>query len=99
MLLPESCSVKVEGVECNLPPTHIVSVQSKDGEYMLAVVCDDHMTGLEARLYMMQKEGRVPAGKIYFQPVLPVVTDCVTGMEEDYVEIEMKRGADSKQKA
>jgi hypothetical protein len=99
VLLPESCSVKVDGVECKLPPTEVVSIQAKDGEYMVAVVCDDHRTGLEGRLRVLQKQGRVPEGKIHFQPVLPVVTDCVTGMEEDYVEIELKRGVDSDRKA
>ncbi|HEX9677925.1 hypothetical protein [Nitrososphaera sp.] len=99
MLLPESCSVKVDGVECRLPPAHVVSVQSKDGEYMLAVVCDDHIAGLKGRLRVLQKEGKMPLGKIRFQPVIAVVTDCVTGIEEDYVEIELKRGVDSERKA
>lgn len=97
--MPESCSVKVDGVECRLPPTHVVSVQSRNGEYMLAVVCDDHRDGLEGRLRVLQKEGKVPSGRIRFQPVMAVVTDCVTGMEEDYVEIELKRGVDSERKA
>lgn len=99
MLLPESCSVKVEGVECRLAPTQVVSIHSSDGEYMVAVVCDDHRAGIEGKLRMLQKEGKVPVGKIRFQPILPVVTDCVTGMEEDYVEIELKRGVDSDRKA
>jgi hypothetical protein len=90
--------VKVDGVECRLPPTHVVSVQTRDGEYMVAVVCEDHMAGVKVRLRVLQKQGRVPEGKIRFQPVLPVVTDCVTGMEEDYVEIELKRGIDSDRK-
>lgn len=85
-------------MECRLPPTHIVSVQSKEGEYMLAVVCDDHVKGIEGKLRGLQEEGRIPAGKIRFQPVLSVVTDCVAGMEEDYVEIELKRGVDSERK-
>jgi len=99
VLLPESCSVKLDGVACRLPPTQVVSIHASDGEYMVVVVCDDHRAGIEGRLRMLQKEGKVPAGQIRFQPVLPVVTDCVTGMEEDYVEIELKRGVDSERKA
>ena len=98
MLLPEVCSIKVDGLECNLPPTYVVSVKSHDGEYMVAVVCDDHRDGLEKRLQDMQRAGRVPSGKIHFQPVKLVVTDCVAGMEEDYIEIELKRGTDSDRK-
>jgi hypothetical protein len=99
VLLPESCSVKVDCIQCKLPPTHVVSVQAKDGEYMVAVVCDDHMTGIDVKLRMLQMQGSIPEGRIHFQPVLPVVTECVTGMEEDYVELELKRGLDSERKA
>lgn len=99
MLLPEACSIKVDGVKCRLPPTYVVSIKSRDGEYMVAVVCDDHRDGLERRLAALQKEYKAPSGKIRFQPVKTVVTDCVAGMEEDYVEIELKRGAESDKKA
>lgn len=95
MLLPETCSIKVDGRGCQLPPSYVVSVKSHEGEYMVAVVCDDHKDGLEHKLETMQKAGRVPAGKIHFQTVKAVVTDCVSGLEEDYVEIELKRGTDS----
>lgn len=98
MLLPESCSVKVGGTECRLPPSYVVSIKSHDGEYMVAVVCDDHKDGLEHKLESMQKTGKAPAGKIHFQTVRAVVTDCVAGMEEDYVEIELKRGVNSDRK-
>ena len=98
VLLPDSCSARVDGVGCRLPPTHVVSVQSIDGEYMLAVVCDDHKKGIESRLRALQDQERVPRGKIHFQPIATVVTDCVTGIEEDYIEIELKRGIESDKK-
>jgi hypothetical protein len=98
VLLPEHCSAKVDGEECQLAPSYVVSVKSHEGEYMLAVVCDAHKSGLEARLVAMQKEGRVPQGKMHFQSVRAVVTDCVMGMNKDYVELELKRGVESDRK-
>jgi hypothetical protein len=95
MLIPEHCSAKVDGEECQLMPSYVVSIQSQEGEYMLAVVCDEHKNGLEARLIAMQKEGKVPHGGLHFQPIKAVVTDCVTGMKEDFIEIESKRGIES----
>ena len=98
VLLPEHCSAKVDGVECQLAPEYVVSVKSHEGEYMLAVVCRDHRNGIEARLLAMQKESKVPQGKIHFQQVKAVVTDCVTGINEDYIELELKRGVESDRK-
>ena len=98
MLLPEHCSAKVDGEECQLAPLYVVSVKSHEGEYMLAVVCGDHKGGIETRLVAMQKESRIPQGKIHFQPVKAVVTDCVMGINEDYVELELKRGVESDRK-
>lgn len=98
MLLPESCSVKVDGNECRLPPSYVVSIVSHDGEYMIAVVCEQHKEGLQYKLTSMQNEGKLPAGKIHFQTITAVVTDCVKGMEEDYVEIDLKRGLSSERK-
>lgn len=99
MLLPERCSAKVDGEGCQLAPSYVVSVKAQEGEYMLAVVCEDHKAGIEARLVAMQRESRIPQGRISFQPVKAVVTDCIMGINEDYVELELKRSIESDRKA
>ena len=96
--MPERCCAKVDGQECKLAPSHVVSVKSPEGEYMLAVVCDDHKSGLEGRLIAMQKENKIPQGRIHFQTVKAVVTDCVMGINDDYIELELKRGVESDRK-
>lgn len=98
MLLPERCSIKIDGQECQLAPSFVVSVAAQDGEYMLAVVCDEHRAAMEGRLREMQNANRVPHGRIVFQQVKMVTTDCVTGVNEDYVDIELKRGVESDRK-
>jgi hypothetical protein len=66
---------------------------------MLAVVCEDHRAILEGKLAAMQKAGKVRQGRINFQPVKMVVTDCVTGMDDDdYIDIELNRGVESNRK-
>jgi hypothetical protein len=86
VLLPEHCSAKVEGEECQLPPSYIISVKSLQGEYMLAVVCDEHKNAFEGRLISMQQANKIPQGIIHFQQVKSVVTDCLTGINEDLIE-------------
>ena len=98
MLLPEKCSIRVEGRPCLLPPAFVVSVSSEEGEYMLAVVCDEHREVLGQKLVTLQEQGKVPTGQIKFESVKTVVTDCVIGMNEDYVDIELKRGVESERR-
>ena len=90
VLLPEHCSAKVEGEKCQLAPSYIISVKSHEGEYMLAVVCNDHKSALETRLVAMQEANKIPQGSIHFQPVKAVITDCVTGIDEDHIELNNK---------
>ena len=98
VLLPKRCSIRVDGQECQQAPSYVVSVSSSEGEYMLAAVCEDHRAILEGKLAAMQKAGKVRQGRINFQPVKMVVTDCVMGMDDDYIDIELKRGVESDRK-
>lgn len=91
MLLPEHCSAKVEGEECLLAPSYVISVKSNEGEYMLAVVCEDHKSALEARLLAMQEAKKIPQGSIDFDPVKAVVTDCIMPLNKDYIELNERR--------
>jgi hypothetical protein len=91
MLLPEHCSAKVEGEECLLAPSYVISVKSNEGEYMLAVVCEDHKSALEAQLLAMQEAKKIPQGSIHFDPVKAVVTDCVMPLNKDYIELNERR--------
>ena len=81
-----------------MAPSYVVSVASDQGEYMLAVVCDDHREALQGKLALMQQEEKIPRGKIRFESVKTVTTDCIVGMNEDYVDVELARGVDSDRK-
>ena len=98
MLLPDHCSIRADGQACQLPPSYVVSVAAEDGEYMVAVVCDDHKTDLEEKLAAMQKAEKIPKGNIRFESVKTVVTDCVMGINEDYIDVELDRGIKSERK-
>jgi hypothetical protein len=91
LLLPQRCSLIVNGNTCELSPSFIVSINAKNDQYMIGVVCEDHMKQMKKRLEFMQSAGRVPNGSIQFQPIKIVSTDCIRGTDEDRMEVESKR--------
>jgi hypothetical protein len=91
MLLPQRCSLIVNGDACQLSPSFIVSINAKNDQYMIGVVCKDHMKQMQKRLEALQAIGNVPEGVIKFQPIKIVSTNCIRGTDEDYVEIESRR--------
>ena len=91
LLLPQRCSLVVNGNPCELSPSFIVSINSKNDKYMIGVVCEDHMKHMKKRLEFMQSAGRVPNGTIQFQPVKIVSTDCIKGTDQDRMEVELQR--------
>ena len=91
VLLPTNCSLKVNGANCKIPPSHIVSIENRDGEYMIGVVCDSHLADMEKRLSAMQSADALSEGNIKTRPIKVVSTDCVRVDNEDYIEIELQR--------
>lgn len=91
MLLPQRCSLIVSGDACQHSPSFIVSINAKNDQYMIGVVCKDHKKQMEKRLESLQAIGNVPKGVIQFQPIKIVSTNCIKGTDEDYMETESKR--------
>jgi hypothetical protein len=76
-MVPERCSIMTEGRICAMPPSHIVSILSENEEYMIGLVCSDHILLMKSKTLSMQKSGKIGNGKIRFQKIKPVMTDCV----------------------
>jgi len=60
-----------------MPPSHIVSILSENEEYMIGLVCNDHIPLMESKAITMQNSGKINKGRIRFQKIKPVMTDCV----------------------
>lgn len=70
-----------------MPPEFVISVQSKDGEYMVGVTCDGHKTAFAQKLEVLQKEGKVPQGAINFTGLKPVGTACIKVDPDDLIQL------------
>jgi hypothetical protein len=60
-----------------MPPSHIVSILSDNEEYMIGLVCSNHISLMESKATAMQNSGKINKGKIRFQRIKPVMTNCV----------------------
>lgn len=76
-MIPERCSISIKGRACTIPPSRIVSIISGDEEYMIGLVCSDHVLLMKTKALSMQNSGKLGMGKIKFQKIKPVMTDCV----------------------
>ena len=86
-MLPEHCSVRQNAKDCAMPPEFVISVRSKDGEYMVGVTCDGHKNMFGERLADLQKEGKVPQGAIHFEELKPVGTSCIKADPDDLIQL------------
>jgi hypothetical protein len=86
-LLPDRCSVKQKGIPCVNPPEFVISVVANADEYMIGVTCEYHKNNLSGRLEALQKEGKIPNGKINFLKLKAVGTDCIKGSPDDLIQL------------
>ncbi|HXG73743.1 MAG TPA: hypothetical protein VNK44_02835 [Candidatus Nitrosotenuis sp.] len=86
-MLPDRCSVKQDGKQCVNPPEFVISVRADSDEYMVGVTCETHKNTLSEKLSLLQKEGKVPNGKINFERLKAVGTDCVKANPDDLIQL------------
>lgn len=85
MTLPRSCSFRSQQTNCNLPPNYILSLEDNDNnEYMIGAVCDTHKEAVKARIQALQANSKIPSGKIKFNPVVILGTNCLKIPHEEY---------------
>ena len=86
-MLPDRCSVKQKDRPCVNPPEFVISVVTSTDEYMIGVTCENHKNVLSGRLELLQKEGKIPNGKINFVKLKAVGTDCIKGNPDDLIQL------------
>jgi hypothetical protein len=86
-LLPDRCSVKQKERRCVNPPEFVISVTADSGEYMVGVTCEAHKNALAEKLRSLQKEGKIPNGKIKFGKLKAVGTDCIKASPDDLIQL------------
>ena len=87
MLLPDKCSIREGSRDCVNPPKYVITVISNDDEFMLGITCERHKTSVFSKIGSLQNHGKIPKGKIKFENLKSVQTDCIRGDPDDLIQL------------
>ena len=59
---------------------------------MIGAVCDLHKDAMKFRIETLQQASAIPQGKIRFDPIVILGTDCIKGMDQEYEDIRLDGG-------
>ena len=82
-VLPDRCSLRERGRQCPRPPEFVVSITTRDGEYMVGVACGRHANAMAAKIRAVQGSRAAPRGEVRLTSVRPVGTDCIRAACDD----------------
>jgi hypothetical protein len=54
---------------------------------MIGVSCENHKNVISGKLEILQKEGKIPKGKINFVKLKAVGTDCIKASPDDLIQL------------
>lgn len=77
-MIPTYCTIKDAGRDCVNPPMYIISIQSKEGEYLVGVVCSEHKDVIDSLIKEKQDNHQILDGTIKFEKLRYVGTDCIS---------------------
>ena len=75
-MIPPKCSIIIEGRQCGLTSSCVISVVMDNEEYMIGTLCDEHFVDFKKQVKYMQEIEKLPKGNVRFQVIKPVETDC-----------------------
>jgi len=87
LLFPQRCSVKEKGTDCFNPPNFVISILEEKGEYMIGVTCQTHKERVSEKLAQLQKDDKIPKGKLSFTELKGVGTDCIKASPDDRINL------------
>jgi hypothetical protein len=83
MALPNKCSYSSQRIQCNIPPSYLISIDSNE-EFLVGMSCEEHQELICKKLMLLQEKNLLPKGKIKIQNTKNVTTNCIKGTKEDY---------------
>ncbi|WOV92620.1 MAG: hypothetical protein R1F52_05775 [Candidatus Nitrosoabyssus spongiisocia] len=87
-MLPDKCSVIIHDKLCTEAPQFVMSVLSNSDEFMIGLVCSKHHTSVLQKIKILQQQNKIPNGKILFNPIKSVGTDCIRSDPDSLIQLD-----------
>jgi hypothetical protein len=88
--LPTTCSFLYGNIQCNIPPSYILSIFSNE-EYLIGVSCIEHLEPIKYKIQKLQEKKFLPNGKLKVENIKMVSTNCIKGSKQDYEDVFLQR--------
>jgi hypothetical protein len=90
LILPKKCSFSTDAVQCDIPPSYVLSVIENE-EILIGVSCLDHLEPIKSKVRKLQKTKSIPYGRLKIDNIKMVSTNCIKGSTEDYEDVYSQR--------
>ena len=87
-LLPDKCSIREGNRDCVNPPEYVITVVSTGDEFMLGITCERHKDIVSTKILELQANGKIPKGKLQFEKLKAVGTDCVRIDADELIQLD-----------
>ena len=88
IVLPERCSVKQNKKDCVNPPEYVIEVIHDEETYMVGITCQAHKNIVSTKILELQTTGKIPTGKLQFEKVKSVGTDCIRIDPDELIQLD-----------
>ena len=87
-MLPERCSVKQNSKDCVNPPEYVIEVVHDKDTYMVGITCERHKDVVSTKVLELQTNDKIPKGKLQFEKLKAVGTDCVRIDADELIQLD-----------
>ena len=87
-MLPERCSVKQNKKDCVNTPEYVIEIIHGDDTFMVGITCESHKDIVSAKILELQSNDKIPKGKLKFEKLKAVGTDCVRIDPEELIQLD-----------
>ena len=87
-MLPDRCSIKHSGKDCVNPPEFVIEIVHENDSFMVGITCNKPKNIISEKIIELQSKGKIPKGKLQFETLKSVGTDCVRIDPDELIQLD-----------